>query len=329
MKRTILAFAVLFVLLSCGNRSGAEAQPLYPFSAPNEAVSGKVAANRSRGDNAENVQPRWYELPRMDFRMEGEYRVDRQDRRLYYAWHTFNMAGKNYRNYTVCFDADEHAPLWVAAPRHKMYEERSTRRSDNYRPDPGIPSDVQYRSARNAGGCNKGHLLGSADRLCLAYANNQVFYYSNIAPQLSEGFNCQGGGWNILEDYVDAQVARDTLYEVIGCYYGDYTDAYGVKGREATISFGGRSDVGKPTMFYYVLLRTKDGNTGKALKDCKSSELKCAAFVRSHSNRHKGRGVTRKDLMSVSDLEKITGLQYFVNVPQAPKDKVDPSDWDL
>jgi len=32
-------------------------------------------------------------------------------------------------------------------------------------------------------------------------------------------------------------------------------------------------------------------------------------------------------MMSVSDLEKITGFKYFVNVPNAPKDKFTVSDW--
>jgi hypothetical protein len=39
--------------------------------------------------------------------------------------------------------------------------------------------------------------------------------------------------------------------------------------------------------------------------------------------------VTAKDLMSVSDLEKITGVTYFANVPQAPKDTFTASDWGL
>ena len=34
-------------------------------------------------------------------------------------------------------------------------------------------------------------------------------------------------------------------------------------------------------------------------------------------------------MMSVSDLEKITGFSYFPNVPHAPKDSYSPSDWGL
>lgn len=82
-------------------------------------------------------------------------------------------------------------------------------------------------------------------------------------------------------------------------------------------------------MFYYILLRTKNGNSGKALKNCSASDLKCAAFVRSHTNSLKGQKPSSREMMSVSDLEKLTGFTYFANVPQAPKDTFSASDWGL
>jgi hypothetical protein len=81
-------------------------------------------------------------------------------------------------------------------------------------------------------------------------------------------------------------------------------------------------------MFYYILLRTKSGSSGKPLSQCTASELKCAAFVRSHKT-PKSTVVSEKDLMSVSDLEELTGFTYFPNVPQAPKDSYKASDWGL
>jgi hypothetical protein len=50
--------------------------------------------------------------------------------------------------------------------------------------------------------------------------------------------------------------------------------------------------------------------------------------VRSHATPKKTY-VGEKDMMSVSDLEKITGFTYFPNVPQAPKDSYKASDWGL
>ena len=41
----------------------------------------------------------------------------------------------------------------------------------------------------------------------------------------------------------------------------------------------------------------------------------------------KGHKPQEKDMMSISELEELTGFTYFSNVPNAPKDTFDPSDW--
>ena len=273
----------------------------------------------------------WYELPVMKLKESSGYLTEATAPDLYYAYHLCDgnekgPGGKKARNYTVCFSAEHHCPVWVAAPRHSMYEGSSGR--SGYSKDPDIPASIQYNSTKTGGGCNKGHMLGSAERTSSSATNRQVFYYSNIAPQLTNSFNTGGGGWNTLEDWVDTKVCSDTLYVVIGAYFDEFRDNRGYSATPTKISFCGRSDVSKPTMFYYILLRTKKGNTGKALSECTEDELMCAAFVRSH-NTPKGTQVDRRDLMSVSDLEKITGFTYFTNVPTAPKDSFNPSDWGL
>ena len=278
-------------------------------------------------------QPGWYEMPVMNITHSGDYMYNTSDPTQYYAIHMCmggekGPGGKTARNYTVCYSAEHHCPVWVAAPRHIMYLGNSGR-TDAYRQDSDIPLNIQYTSKSTGGGCNKGHMLGSAERTSTKATNRDVFYYTNIAPQLSSGFNTGGGGWNILEDFVDDQQCSDTLYIVIGCYFDRFTDGYGKTVNPKTISFGGRNDVSMPTMFYYALIRTKNGKSGKALKNCSSDEIKCAAFVRAHTNDLKGQAVTSREMMSISDLERITGVTYFPNVPNAPKDTFKASDWGL
>lgn len=249
----------------------------------------------------------------------------------YYAYHIcpdFSVNGHLARNYTVCFSAENHCPLWVSAPRHACYEVKNADRTDAYGRDPKIPSNIQYSSKSTGGSCNKGHMLGSAERLVTREVNKQVFYYTNIAPQYSGSFNTGGGAWNNLESFVDAQVCADTTYIVVGTYFKPFTDAYGQSCSPAKISFGGRSDVTRPSMFYYLILRTKSGSTRKSVRDCRTDELKCAAFVLRH-NMEKGHKPQAKDMMKVSDLEALTGFQFFTNVPNAPKDTYNPSDWGL
>lgn len=278
-------------------------------------------------------QAGWFELPKMNIAKQGQYMTNASVPSQYYAYHMCaggekGPGGKKARNYTLCYSGEYHCPVWVAAPRHNMYQ-GSSGRTNAYGKDGAVPADIQYHSKATGGGCNKGHMLGSAERTSSAATNRQVFYYTNIAPQLSSGFNTGGGGWNLLEDYVDTQVCADTLYEVVGCYFKQYTDGYGHTVAPKTISFGGRNDVAMPTMFYYVLLRTRSGNSKKAVTACSAEELKCVAFVRSHTNSLKGQKPSRKEMMSVSDLEKITGMTYFANVPKAPKATFDAADWGL
>ncbi|MEE1099654.1 MAG: DNA/RNA non-specific endonuclease [Alistipes sp.] len=255
---------------------------------------------------------------------------DHDNSDYYYAHHITDvtMRGQKARNYTVCFSAEHHCPVWVAAPRHSAYE-GSSGRTNAYTQDPQIPSDIQYRSKSTGGGCNKGHMLGSAERTASKTTNQQVFYYSNIAPQYSDSFNTGGGGWNTLEDWIDGKVCSDTTYLVIGTHFKSYTDGYGVSASPKRITFGGRDDVSCPTMFYIAVLRTKRGNTGKSVIDCSADELMCAAFVRAHHDDNFKRQVSSKEMISISKLEEITGHKFFVNVPNAPKSSFNPSDWGL
>lgn len=268
----------------------------------------------------------WFELPVVNYEQSGKYLVDKTDKSLYFAHHLCaggekGPNGKTARNFSACYSAEHHCPVWVAAPRHRMYT-GSSGRSNAYKADPDIPSDIQIG---RWSGYTRGHMVGSSDRTSSRATNEQVFYYSNIAPQVGGTFNTGGGAWNNMEDYfVDPQVCSDTLYTVIGCYFEKFTDKYGETVSPMKIS-GGSS---YPTMYYYVLLRTKSGNSRKAVNQCSANELKCAAFVLRHTM-EKGHKVQVKDMMTVAELEKMTGFSYFPNVPNAPKNVANASDWGL
>ena len=281
------------------------------------------------GTNPSTYAYDWAELPVVNYTKEGTY-LHSNNKTLYYAHHLCAGGEKNAqrngsaRNYTVCYSAEHHCPLWVAAPRHSMYS-GSTERTDAYTQDPKIPSSIQYKKKDADSGCNNGHMLGSAERTCSTGTNKQVFYFSNIAPQYSDTFNTGGGAWNNLEGLVDGLVCRDTLYTVIGCYFDSFSKN-GASASPKKISFGGRSDVSCPTMFYYALLRTKSGSSGKRVQDCSASELQCVAFTICHKMA-KGHKPQAADMMSIEELEKLTGVTYFPNVPNAPKSTYNANDW--
>lgn len=240
----------------------------------------------------------WAEMP-AELVKSGDY---------YYTYHMRPDASK-IRNYTVCYSKDLMCPVWVAAPMHSSYK-GSSGRTDAYGQDPTLGCT----QAGKWSGYTRGHMLGSSDRTVSRETNRQVFYYSNIAPQMQSGFNTGGGAWNNLEDFTDRQWCADTLYQVIGCYWTDKNKKVG-----STVI---------PTHYYKILLRTKKGNTRKSVAQCSADELQCAVFMVEHKSK-KGQKPSASIMMSVAELEKMTGFTYFPNVPNAPKGAFNPSDWGL
>ena len=53
------------------------------------------------------------------------------------------------------------------------------------------------------------------------------------------------------------------------------------------------------------------------------------SFVRAHTNELKGQKVSSREMMSIADLERLTGHKFFVNVPNAPKESFTASEWGL
>lgn len=274
---------------------------------------------RAGGGDGRTKYAGWAELP-----------VEADNGDYHYAYHIcpdFKVDGHEARNFTVCYSAEHHSPVWVAAPVHNCYVGSSGNR--NYGPDPVIPSSIQPSGSKASMGSpyNRGHMLGNHERSRTSGMNKQVSYYTNIAAQHGSTFNTGDGAWNNLEDKIDDYWCADTLYVVVGAYYDKWTDSYGNSAPQRSTSFGNiTTDV--PTMFYTLCLRTKKGNTNKSVLNCAADELQCAAFVMSHAM-GKGHDPQAGDMRSVKEIEELTGFTFFANVPNAPKDTYNASDWGL
>lgn len=246
----------------------------------------------------------WAELPAED-KSNSDY---------YYAYH-MRPDKSSQRNLAICYSASKACPVWVAAVLHDCYTGGAGR--SGYSPDPQIPTSVQ--AVPGAGDTNKGnwmnrgHMLASNKRTVSSATNQQVFYYTNIAPQNGHTLNTGGGLWNNLEDYEYEIMCADTLYSVHGCHWANTNERF--------------NDQVVPTHFYKVYLRTKRGNTGKWVVNCSESELQCVAFYMPH-NVEKCQP-SSKHMISVAELEEITGVSFFPNVPNAPKETFKASDWGL
>jgi len=251
----------------------------------------------------------WAELPMT---------VDRSD--WHYTYHVPDVesGGSNARNYSVCYSTEMMCAVWVAAPMHDFYAKKNTERTDEYATDPNF----NFTQPGKWSGYTRGHLLGSAERLVSRKANQQAFYHSNIAPQSSTYFNTGGGAWNTLEEWVDKQWVghADTTYQVIGCYWDPAVTPKTV------------SSTRIPTHYYKVLLCTKN-HQNKWVMDCQKEELQCIAVLVEHRTYEKGEVPKPADyekrgmLLTVKEMEELTGLTFFGNVPNAPKESYSLSDW--
>lgn len=309
------------------NLGGLKASTTYYYQAfvveDGSAVFGAICSfttSPSGGGSTGKADYGWAELPaQTDRNGDG---IDDIDKDLYYS-HTFRADASKVRNFSSCYSKGKVHPVWVAAPLHKCYL-GSSGRSGSYKPDPNI----SCTQSSKFDGYTRGHMISSSERTVSKATNGQAFYYSNIGAQMSSGFNTGGGAWNNLEDRVDGYVCADTLYQVVGCIFTTFTDKYKhtVQAKTGTNSAGDRFQV--PTAWYKVLLRTKKGNTGKNVASCSADELQCAAFILGHYSNASHKPCAN-DMYSVTELEQLTGMTFFVNVPNAPKSTLNTSDWGL
>lgn len=259
----------------------------------------------------------WFELPEMTD--EDHNGIDDKNSDLYYS-HTFRADAKKIRNFSACYSKSKIHPVWVAAPMHKSYT-GSVSRTNAYQNDPNI----KCTQSAKFDGYTRGHMVGSAERNVSSATNRQAFYYSNIGAQLQTGFNTGGGAWNKLEDLVDSFWGTDTLYQVIGCIFTNFTDKYGSTVNAKTTKNSANGTVQVPTAYYKAMLKVKRG-VNKTPDKCSANELQCVAFILSHKS-NAGHVPCVKDMYTIQELEKMTGMKYFVNVPNAPKTTFTASDW--
>ena len=256
-----------------------------------------------------NVYSGWPELPKMEER-PGDY---------YYATHfcpAFTTAAGSFeehlRSYTVCYSRGMMSGMWSAYPIHESYK-GSSDRTNAWAFDPIVPKSVQPYLVSGSykpqtGGYSRGHLLASNDRTATAEMNKQTFYVTNMAPQKQTSFN--DGIWSTLEKNTWNNVCPDTLFVVSGVWFADTDET-------VMDNASPQNTVCVPTNFYKVMIRSKSGNTGKPLHELKADEMQCVAFW--FENKSYPGASLSTFRTTVADIEQKTGMTFFVNVPEAPK----------
>lgn len=221
--------------------------------------------------------------------------------------HSMTIGSVKTRNYSFIWDYDNLVAPWVAYPLCKWNMASNVKRTNAWALDPLLPESKQpvlYRgfSKGNNGWYARGHQIPSADRLTSYESNAMTFYGTNMTPQIQEGFN--GDIWATLEGMVRSWANKsDTLYVVTGCVI-DYKDGETVK--YAVDNYGKKVTV--PTAYYKVVLRyMKNSTVGY------SGYSACAVWL--DHKVYSTKNIDSKYSMSVKDLEKKVGMDFFVNLP--------------
>lgn len=232
--------------------------------------------------NADLSATGWLELPAMD------------DPALGYYSHSFQMGGKTYRNYSFGWSQKDRVALWVAYPLCKFYTNGSAGRTNAWALDPLLGEDSAAPFGGYAGSYARGHQIPSADRQCCYDANAQTFYGTNMTPQLNDH---NEGIWADLEGKVRGWAnTSDTTYVVTGV-------TVSASSKKEEDSYG--NSVTIPDAYFKAILKYSKSST--------LGTWNAAAFYLEH--RAYSGNITKSHSMSIDELEEITGIDFFVNLP--------------
>lgn len=242
--------------------------------------------------------------------------------------HTFYYGSESdsNRNYTVCYNPNELTTYWVAYPLNSAYR-GSYPRNDAwaYIDSELVATENQanivsssYKNSASGGSNNydRGHLLPSASRNYSQEMNEQTFYTVNIAPQ-NATFN--QNTWNNLEAALQGLASSDNMFIVTGTMCAQANDGNDSFTPEKTYDNSGK-EIPVPRYFYKVILKV----------DSENNPTSASAIGFWYTNEaHSGSYYDSAYVKSVDQIEQLTGMDFFVNLPDSVESAAEAnSSWD-
>ena len=228
--------------------------------------------------------------------------------------------------YSLEWDNAKIANRWTCYQLHEGNSLSQTDRHDDFKADPEVAVSAELEDYKNSG-FSRGHLCPSADRQCSMEQNKQTFFLTNMQPQWQKH---NGGLWSNLEtlvrnyatndSYTDAHC--DTLYIVKAA---TITDKVNIGGSEVDGVYAQKCNnrLLVPKYFYMALLHyNKATDTYHAI-----------AFWTLHQDASDTNKNYADYAISIDELEKRTGIDFFCNLPDeienAVEKEVDLNFWNL
>lgn len=227
-------------------------------------------------------------------------------------------------NYSVEWDCGKKAQRWSC---YQMYASNSVANTTRYYADaskgevqypydPSLSSEFYFTSDPYWNTIYEhGHICPSADRKCSREANIQTFYLTNMQPQV-KGFNA--GVWFNMEGRVrkwNNSNFRDTLFVC----KGGTIEPTASRPDAVLRTLGSGLIVPK---YYYMALLCKKYNSDK-----KDYDYKALGFWVEHKSNNDNQ--LKSYVVNIDYIEKMTGIDFFCNLPDELENKLEAVDKEL
>lgn len=214
-----------------------------------------------------------------------------------------------FRNRTVVsYNAKNKTANWVAERinRYTLAEGDDTdRKKAGFKTEKEeiAPEFRASLSDYKGSGYDRGHLAAAANHKASQEDLQETFMLANISPQVGSGFN--QSFWKGLEKSVrEWGSGDDEVYVVTG---PAYLSEDGGKSSQVSYEVIGENQVAVPTHFFKVMLAERPTESG-------GTEVRTQAFLVPNKKIRKD-ARTERFLVSIDDLEKKTGLDFFNRLP--------------
>ena len=203
--------------------------------------------------------------------------------------------------YVLSYSEVDEQPEWVFYKLTASYVNGTASRTNDFRPDPKVPTGSAQLYDYKGSGFDRGHLCPAADMKFSRQAMSETFYMSNMSPQ-KPGFN--RGIWKNLESTVRYWAVKEgEIFVVTG---GVLSQAEG---------HIGANKVTVPAYYYKVIYDP-------------TGEKKMIALILPNQ---KSSAPLQSFVVSVDSVEHLTGIDFFPELDDELESKLesrsDPAKW--
>ena len=200
-----------------------------------------------------------------------------------------------HTGYTLSYDAKNKTPQWVAWELTNEETRGKEERTNDFQPDPQVIGTQVVTFDYSGSGYDRGHMAPAGDMKWSKQAMQESFYMTNICPQ---DHNLNTEDWNDLEMKSREWARRyGKVHIVCGPIYKGIRNEY-----------IGEHRVKVPDAFFKVIL----------IDDARKSYALGFLFENKAGERP-----LKEYLVSVDEIERITGMDFFSVLPDNLEDRLE------